>query len=46
LPHNVLNRGDSTRGEVQNKKSASNIVTCWGLVLKCFGLRTRQHIKC
>jgi hypothetical protein len=23
-----------------------NIVVCWGLVLKCYELRTRQHKKC
>jgi hypothetical protein len=32
---------------VQNSKSGSEFTgggrQCWGLVLKCFGLRTRQH---
>jgi hypothetical protein len=35
---------------VRNSKSGSEFTgggrQCWGLVLKCFDLRTRQHKKC
>jgi hypothetical protein len=27
-------------------REAVRHTACWGLVLKCFGLRTRQHKKC
>jgi hypothetical protein len=34
------------RGKMRSSPERSEELSCWGLVLKCFGLRTRQHRKC
>jgi hypothetical protein len=32
--------------QAQDQPSSSMQASCWGLVLKCYELRTRQHKKC
>jgi hypothetical protein len=48
LDGQVVPKKDTFRylGSTLQKEGDINEDVCWGLVLKCFELRTRQHRKC
>jgi hypothetical protein len=41
LPHSLCSQKVGRGWAMHN--ASENVCTCWGLVLKCYELRTRQH---